>query len=90
MCCNRVLEYRVPAEPLSELAGSSRKYQMTTSPRLLLLIALLFAVAYVGTLALQTYPGDFVVKSIPAVCLSVLALRAVPGLRPWDLRRGRT
>ena len=54
---------------------------MTTPQRLLLLIALLFAVAYVGTLALQPYPGDFVVKSMPAVCLSLLTLKAVPGLR---------
>jgi uncharacterized membrane protein YhhN len=54
---------------------------MTTSQRLLLHIALVFAVAYVGTLALRPYPGDFVVKSIPAVCLSMLALKAVPGLR---------
>ena len=54
---------------------------MTTSQRLLLPIALVFAIAYVGTLALQPYPGDFAVKSIPAICLSTLALMAVPGLR---------
>jgi uncharacterized membrane protein YhhN len=54
---------------------------MTTSQRLLLAIALVFAVVYVATLALQPYPGDFVVKSVPAVCLSLLALTAVPGLR---------
>jgi uncharacterized membrane protein YhhN len=54
---------------------------MAMSQRFLLTIALVFAIAYVGTLALQPYPGDFVVKSIPAVCLSLLALKAVPGLR---------
>ena len=54
---------------------------MTMSRRLLLSIALIFAIAYVGTLPLQPYAGDFVIKAIPAVCLSVLALRAVPGLR---------
>ena len=54
---------------------------MTTSQRFLLSIALIFAIAYVGAMALQPYPGDFVVKSIPAVCLSLLALKAVPGLR---------
>jgi uncharacterized membrane protein YhhN len=54
---------------------------MTTARRLLLPIALVFAIAYVGTLALLPYPGDFVVKSIPAICLSMLALSAVPGLR---------
>jgi uncharacterized membrane protein YhhN len=55
--------------------------EMTRSQRFLLLIAIVFAFAYVGTLALQPYPGDFVVKSIPAICLSVLALTAIPGLR---------
>jgi uncharacterized membrane protein YhhN len=55
--------------------------EMTRSQRFLLLIAIVFAFAYVGTLALQPYPGDFVVKSVPAVCLSLLALTAVPGLR---------
>jgi len=54
---------------------------MTGSQRFVLLIALVFAVAYVSTLALRPYPGDFVVKSVPAICLSVLALMAVPGLR---------
>jgi uncharacterized membrane protein YhhN len=54
---------------------------MKTSQRFILLIALLFAVGYVATLALRPYVGDFVVKSIPAICLSVLALMAVPGLR---------
>jgi uncharacterized membrane protein YhhN len=54
---------------------------MTTSQRLLLLIALVFAIAYVGTLPLQPYAGDFVIKAIPAICLLTLALKAVPGLR---------
>ena len=54
---------------------------MTKSQRFLLIIATVFAIGYVATLALQPYPGDFVVKSIPAICLSVLALTAIPGLR---------
>jgi len=54
---------------------------MTTSQRLLLSIALVFAIAYVGTLALQPYPGDFVIKAVPAIGLSILALWAVTGLR---------
>jgi len=54
---------------------------MTTSQQFLLSIALVFAIAYVATLPLQPYAGDLVIKAIPAVCLSVLALRAVPGLR---------
>ena len=61
---------------------------MTTSQRLLLAIALAFAIGYVATLALQPYPGDFVVKSVPAICLSLLALRAVPGLRGRLLSAG--
>jgi len=54
---------------------------MTRSQRFLLLIALVFAVAYVATLPLRPYTGDFVIKSVPAICLSALALWAVPGLR---------
>jgi uncharacterized membrane protein YhhN len=54
---------------------------MTMSRRLLLSIALIFAIAYVGTLPLQPYAGDFVIKTIPAICLSLLALRAIAGLR---------
>jgi uncharacterized membrane protein YhhN len=53
---------------------------MTTSRRLLLLIAAVFAVAYLATLSWH-YAADFVVKSVPAACLSALTLWAVPGLR---------
>lgn len=53
---------------------------MTKPQWCLLLIAVFFAVAYVATLPLRPYPGDFVVKSVPAVCLSALALLALPGL----------
>ena len=48
---------------------------------MLLCTALLFAVAYVGTLPIQPYFGDFVIKAIPAIALSILALWAVTGLR---------
>ena len=54
---------------------------MTRSQRFVLLIAIVFAIAYVSTLPLRSYAGDFVVKSVPAIALSVLALMAVPGLR---------
>ena len=53
---------------------------MTRSQRFLLLIAIVFAIAYVATLP-WPYTIDFVVKSIPAICLSALALWAAPGLR---------
>jgi len=54
---------------------------MTRSQRFLLLIATVFSIAYVGTLEIRPYPGDFVAKSVPAICLAALALMAVPGLR---------
>ena len=54
---------------------------MTKSQRFLLIVATVFAIAYVATLPLQPYTGDFVIKSVPAICLSALALWAVPGLR---------
>ena len=50
-----------------------------TSPRFYLFIFLLFAVVYIGTLPLQPYPADFIVKAVPAISLSVLALTKVPG-----------
>jgi uncharacterized membrane protein YhhN len=53
---------------------------MTKSQRFLLLIAIVFAIAYVATLP-WPYTGDFVIKSIPAICLAALALWVIPGLR---------
>lgn len=60
---------------------SARKNEMTESQRILLLTAIVFAVAYVATLPFRPYFGDFAIKSVPAICLSALALWAVPGLR---------
>jgi alkenylglycerophosphocholine/alkenylglycerophosphoethanolamine hydrolase len=54
---------------------------MTGSQRFLLIVATVFAIAYVATLPLRPYTGDFVIKSVPAICLSALALWVVPGLR---------
>jgi len=53
---------------------------MTKSQRFLLIVATVFAIAYV---AMLPWPctGDFVIKSVPAICLSALALWAVSGLR---------
>jgi alkenylglycerophosphocholine/alkenylglycerophosphoethanolamine hydrolase len=61
---------------------------MTGSQRFLLIVATVFAIAYVATLPLRPYTGDFVVKSMPAICLSALALLAVPGLRGKLLSAG--
>jgi uncharacterized membrane protein YhhN len=54
---------------------------MTTAQRRCLYVFLIFAVAYVGTLPLQPYPGSFAVKAIPAISLAVLALTGVTGLQ---------
>jgi uncharacterized membrane protein YhhN len=53
---------------------------MTRSQRFLLIIATVFAIAYVATLP-WPYTGDFVIKSVPAICLAALALWVIPGLR---------
>jgi len=53
---------------------------MTKPERFLLLIAIVFAIAYVAKLP-WPYTGDFVIKSIPAICLAALALWVIPGLR---------
>ena len=54
---------------------------MNSARKIYLYIFLIFAVAYIGTLPFQPYPGDFAVKSIPIISLSILALTAVAGLR---------
>jgi uncharacterized membrane protein YhhN len=54
---------------------------MTKSQRFLLIVAIVFAAAYVALLSLRPYPTDFLIKSVPAICLGALALVALPGLR---------
>ena len=54
---------------------------MNRSRLFLLSMAIVFAIGYVATVSLRPYPGDFVVKSVPAIGLSALALVSVPGLR---------
>lgn len=54
---------------------------MTTAQRIYLYIFFVFAIAFIGAQAFQPYPGDFVVKAIPAISLSILALTTVSGLR---------
>jgi len=54
---------------------------MTTAQKIYQYVFLVFAIAYIGTLPFQPYPGDFVIKAIPIVSLSVLAFRTVTGLR---------
>lgn len=59
----------------------AKKNAMTKPQRLLLIVAVIFAAAYVATLPLRPYPTDFLIKSVPAICLSALAFLALPGLR---------
>jgi uncharacterized membrane protein YhhN len=54
---------------------------MTNAQRIYLYVFFIFAIAYIGTLPLQPYPGNFVIKAIPAIGLSILALTNVTGLR---------
>ncbi len=54
---------------------------MTTARKLYLLVFLIFAIAYIGTIPVQPYPGHFVIKAIPVLTLSVLALTKVAGLK---------
>lgn len=53
---------------------------MYTAQRIYLYAFFMFAIAFIGTLPLQPYPGHFVVKAIPAIILSILALTRVGGL----------
>jgi len=54
---------------------------VTTARKLYLLVFLIFAIAYIGTIPVQPYPGHFVIKAIPVLTLSVLALTKVAGLK---------
>lgn len=54
---------------------------MRTAQRVFLLIFLLFAVSYIATIPVQPYAGRFIVKALPVLTLSVLALTNVPGLK---------
>jgi len=54
---------------------------VTTTQKLYLLVFLIFAIAYIGTIPVQPYPGHFVIKAIPVLTLSVLALTKVAGLK---------
>lgn len=54
---------------------------MTKTQNIYLLVFLIFAIAYIGTLPIQPYPGNFVIKAIPVLTLSVLALTKVAGLK---------
>ena len=54
---------------------------MTTTQKVYLLVFLIFAVAYLGTIPVQPYPGHFIIKAVPVLTLSVLALTKVAALK---------
>lgn len=54
---------------------------MTTAQKVYLLVFFVFAIAHIGTVPIQPYPGSFVIKAIPVLTLSVLALTKVAGLK---------
>lgn len=54
---------------------------MSTLQKVLLGIFAVFAVAFIATLPFERYLGDFIVKAIPAISLSILALLAIHGSR---------
>ena len=54
---------------------------MTTMQRTWLYIFGAFAVLFIGLLSFEPYPGNFVIKAIPAISLAVLALIAISGSR---------
>jgi alkenylglycerophosphocholine hydrolase len=54
---------------------------MTTAQKTWLYIFGAFSVLFIGLLPLEPYPGNFVIKAIPALSLAVLAFIAVSGAR---------
>jgi uncharacterized membrane protein YhhN len=54
---------------------------MTTLQKTWLYIFGAFAILFIGLLSLEPYPGNFVIKAIPAISLAVLALIAISGSR---------
>lgn len=55
--------------------------KMTALQKTLLYIFLAFAILFIGLLPIEPYPGNFIIKAIPAISLAVLALIAVSGSR---------
>jgi len=49
--------------------------------RILLAIFTCFALLFMATLSVAPYPFDYLVKTIPILCLAVLAFRAIPGAK---------
>jgi uncharacterized membrane protein YhhN len=54
---------------------------MTTAQKTWLYIFIAFSVLFIGLLPLEPYPGNFIIKAIPALSLAVLAFIAVSSSR---------
>jgi uncharacterized membrane protein YhhN len=52
---------------------------MTTAQKTWLYIFAVFAIIFIGLLPFEPYPGNFVIKAIPAISLAILAFIAVSG-----------
>jgi alkenylglycerophosphocholine/alkenylglycerophosphoethanolamine hydrolase len=55
--------------------------KMTAVQKTLLYIFAAFAIIFIATLPFKPYPGNFIIKAIPAISLSILALVTVSGSR---------
>jgi uncharacterized membrane protein YhhN len=55
--------------------------KVTTAQKTWLYIFAAFAILFIGLLPFEPYPGNFVIKAIPAISLAVLAFIAISGSR---------
>jgi uncharacterized membrane protein YhhN len=55
--------------------------KVTTAQKTWLYILAAFAILFIGLLPFEPYPGNFVIKAIPAISLAVLAFIAISGSR---------
>jgi uncharacterized membrane protein YhhN len=58
------------------------------SNRILLAIFTCFALGFMATLSVAPYPLDYLVKTIPILCLMVLALCTIAGVKGWLIGAG--
>jgi alkenylglycerophosphocholine hydrolase len=56
-----------------------RFYIFSRTDIILYLIFFIFSIAYLTTLELRPYPFHYAIKAIPILCLSLIAIKSVPG-----------
>ena len=54
---------------------------MTTAQKTWFYVFAAFAVLFIGLLPFEPYPGNFVIKAVPAISLAILAFIAISGAR---------